>query len=488
MKDDGAERTVMAVIGGTGDLATRRIIPALYRLFKSGGLPEGFETVGVARRALDDRGYRELLEAACRAAEPDFDDASWAAFASRVGYLRGDASDESVYADLGRRFFHSRYTNGLFYLACTPDRFGDAATLIAAAGLAGHIALVSGSSRNTAGYRRLLVEKPFGTDLSSARDLNRLLHDRYDETDIFRVDHYLGKDAVQNILYFRFANSIFEPLWNRKHIERVEITVAESGGIGSRGDFYDATGAARDMLQNHLMQLFCLCAMEAPSDLLSQEAVREEKVRVLRAVPHATAATASLVSVRGQYVSYRDEPAIHPESTTETFVALRLDVDNWRWAGVPFILKTGKALASRRTEIVVHFKQGDADVPGPALDANHLVLRIQPDEGVVLRFNAKAPGSDKAEREELVGMLRDSAAKTAGPYERLLADAIAGDPTLFIRFDETEEAWRLVDPILRSWDEEGASGLTRYASGSDGPDAAVLLAVETIPKRVQAAG
>ncbi|PKL25179.1 MAG: glucose-6-phosphate dehydrogenase [Spirochaetae bacterium HGW-Spirochaetae-3] len=481
MKDYGSRRTVITVIGGTGDLATRRIVPSLYRLFKAGGLPAGFETVGVARRALDDRAYRSLLETACREADRSFDPDSWAAFSSRIGYLQGDASDEELYDRLGRLYFSSPATDGLFYLACTPDRFGVAATRLAEAGLAGY-------ASKALGYRRLLVEKPFGTDLQSARKLNRLLHEDYDERDIFRVDHYLGKDAVQNILYFRFANSIFEPLWNRKHIDRVEITVAESGGIGARGDFYDATGAARDMLQNHLMQLFCLCAMEAPSDLLSQEAVREEKVRVLRASPHANAETAAEVALRGQYERYRNEPDVHADSATETFVALRLDVDNWRWAGVPFILKTGKALSSRSTEIVVHFKQGDADVPGPALDANHLVLRIQPDEGVVLRFNAKAPGSEKAEREELIGMLRDSESRTSGPYERLLADAMAGDPTLFIRFDETEEAWRLVDPILRSWSERGTAGLLIYPAGGDGPDVAPLLAAKSRRNDSRAAG
>jgi len=468
MKDDGAVRTVMAVIGGTGDLATRRIVPALYRLYRAGGLPAGFEVVGIARRELDDETYRELLRTACGEAGQTFAEGAWDDFSSRVHYLRGDASDPRLYENLGQSYFSSPDSEGLFYLACTPDRFGDAATRIAESGLAGH---ASGAT----GYRRLLVEKPFGTDLASARNLNRLLHERYDEADIFRVDHYLGKDAVQNILYFRFANSIFEPLWNRKHIDRIEITVAESGGIGTRGDFYDATGAARDMLQNHLMQLFCLCAMEPPSDLLSQEAVREEKVRVLRASPHATVRTAPAISMRGQYSTYVDEPDVRAGSTTETFVALRLDVDNWRWAGVPFILKTGKALSSRRTEIVVHFKQGDADVPGPALDANHLVLRIQPNEGAVLRFNAKAPGAEKAEREELVGMIRDSESKAAGPYERLLADAIAGDPTLFIRFDETEEAWRLVDPVLRSWNERGAAGLLSYPAGGEGPDTGALL-------------
>ncbi|MBU0926270.1 MAG: glucose-6-phosphate dehydrogenase [Spirochaetes bacterium] len=468
MKDYGAQRTVIAVIGGTGNLATRRIVPSLYRLYRAGSLPPDFEVVGIARRRLGEADYRGLLRAACEEVDEGFGSSSWEAFSSRVRFLSGDAADRGLYARLRALSFSAPGTNGLFYLACSSDRFGVAASGLAEAGLAG-----IGSGAN--GYRRILVEKPFGTDLSSARSLNQHLHEHYDESDIFRVDHYLGKDAVQNILYFRFANSIFEPLWNRKHIERVEITVAESNGIGARGEFYDATGAARDMLQNHLMQLFCLCAMEAPSSLLSQEAIREEKVRVLRASAHATAETAPALSVRGQYGSYLSEPDVRPRSTTETFAAIRLDVDNWRWAGVPFILKTGKALGTRRTEIVVHFRQGDTDVPGPALDANRLVLRIQPDEGAALRFNAKAPGAQKAEREELVGMRRDSGAEASGSYERLLSGAMAGDPTLFIRFDETEEAWRLIDPILRCWNDSPASELVTYADGSDGPDVARLL-------------
>ncbi len=468
---------VIVLIGGTGDLAARRIVPALFTLWREGRLAPGSRVVGMGRRSMDDGSYRRLLAEGCSAL-PGFDPAAWEAFSSRIEYLRGDASDPRPYALLSARRFADASTNGLFYLACVPDRFGDAARRIAEAGLAGR-------DSGATGFRRLAVEKPFGTDLASARSLNRLLHERYDESDIFRVDHYLGKDAVQNLLYFRFANALFEPVWNRKYIERVEISVTETGGIGQRGGYYDDAGATRDMLQSHLMQLFCLTAMERPADF-SQEAVREEKVRILRAVPHAAEGGDSLACLRGQYVrnheaglpGYREEPYVRPDSGTETFVALRLSVDNWRWNGVPFILKTGKSLAARSTAISVIFRAGSMDLNGQDPDANRLVLRIQPEEGASIGFNVKAPGSDGPARDELSGMFRRSGGQVPGPYERLLADALAGDSTLFIRFDETEEAWRLLEPVLSAWKRDPLADLAFYTAGGDGPDISRLLARE----------
>lgn len=468
---DTEKDELLVLIGGTGDLATRRIIPALYRLDNDGKLPAGFRVIALARTALDTQSYRDMLKKTCAQAGACFKPSSWAGFIGRIHYLQGDACDPGSYKKLKSSWFANKNTNALFYLACTPDIFGTAAALIAKAGLAGHKADYNGA------YRRLLIEKPFGTDLSSARELNRLLHEHYKENDIYRIDHYLGKDAVQNILYFRFANPIFEPLWNRKHIEKIEITVSESGGIGQRGAFYDATGALRDMLQNHLMQLFCLCAMEAPSDLLSQEAIREEKVRVLRSIPHIKSDLIPGMALRAQYHGYLQEAAVNPASFTETFVALRLDVDNWRWSGVPFILKTGKAMDRSKTEIVVHFKKGGALVHGKGGDANHLVLRIEPEEGAVLRFTSKAVGLEETVSEELVGMIRESRLKGPGPYERLLGDAISGDSTLFIRFDETEEAWRIVEPILNYWKNNPAKTTELYMRGSSGPDTSILLAL-----------
>ncbi|MBN1520068.1 MAG: glucose-6-phosphate dehydrogenase [Spirochaetales bacterium] len=459
----------VVLLGGTGDLATRRVAPALWKLWLGGQLGRRFRLVGMARRELDDQGYRALLDAAIRASLPAGmpGDPARDGFLDRVSYLRGDVSDPAPYAALAR-LLADPSENALFYLACTPDRFGDAASRIAEAGLAG-------TNSGTAGWRRLAVEKPFGTDLPSARALNQLLHERYDEDDILRVDHYLGKEAVQNILYFRFYNAIFEPLWNRKHIERVEISATETGGIGDRGGYYDDSGAARDMLQNHLMQLFCLVAMEPPGDF-SPEAVRDAKVRLLRSVPHAGPLEAPLDCVRGQYAqgtdgpAYLDEQRVRPGSTTETFVAARLTVDNWRWKGVPFILKTGKALAERACHIVVHFRKDD----DTASEANRLLLSIQPDQRVVLTINAKTSGGDSSEREELVGALRDTAGAYPDAYERILGDALRGYSQLFIRFDEAEEAWRLVQPFLEYWKRHPSSGLALYPAGGNGPDLGAL--------------
>ncbi len=421
---------VVVIVGGTGDLAMRRIVPALYSLWRTGILGPGSRVIGMARKCLDDETYRKILaEAAftpsCHgpALIHEADDAAWRRFMATVSYAQGDASSPATYRALAEGPLADNRANTLFYLACTPDRFGDAAKRIAEAGLAG-------KSCGAGGFRRLVVEKPFGTDLVSARELNSLLHRHYREEDIYRVDHYLGKDAVQNILYFRFANAIFEPLWNRKHIERVEISVCETGGIAGRGGYYDNAGATRDMLQNHLMQLFCLSAMEAPADMRA-ETVREEKVRLLRSVPHAEPTEVLSSCIRGQYgpgrdglggelPGYRQELFVRDDSATETFVALRLYVDNWRWRGVPFILKTGKALSRRSCDISVFFRQGDALAP----DSNQLVLRIQPEEGVILRINAKAGDGERCVREELIGKLREGQSAARDAYERLLGDAV----------------------------------------------------------------
>lgn len=489
----------LVILGGAGNLALQRIIPAIYKLWSIHRLPNNLEIIAID---LGQQGTEQYRGLACQiiqaihgtgqeAGQPIGD------FIRHVHFLGGDITKPETYRSLAAAHFRQDDANALFYLACTPALFGTAARLLAESKLAGnqHAANV---------FRRLVIEKPFGTDLAAARDLNCLLHRYYPETDLFRIDHYLGKDAVQNLIYFRFTNTIFEPLWNRKYIDRVEIVLSEDGGIGNRGGYYDQAGATRDMLQNHLMQLFCLTAMETPTSL-SDQAVREEKVRLLRATLLPEHSAELPAYVRGQYRAakdcgqgsgldsraaqngdrdstkvklpafstipdYRKEAFVPPESSTETFVALKLYVDNWRWQGVPFILKTGKALQRRYGEIGIHFRQCPVDMPGVTPDANRLILRIQPEEGVSMRFNTRAPGGLDSEHEELVGTLRDSASASPGPYERLLLDALRGDSTLFIRFDETEEAWQLVDPVLKRWAEQGSDDLLPYPAGSNGPD------------------
>jgi len=482
----------LVILGGSGDLALHRILPALYKLWSIGRLPANYEIIGISRLQLDRKQYRQLANRAIHALHGynEETDQPISTFLEHIQYLQGDVACADTYKQLTAGYFKQGNENGLFYLACTPDLFGEAALCLANCALAGND--YSGN-----GFRRLIIEKPFGTDLAAARELNRLLHCHYNEANLFRIDHYLGKDAVQNLIYFRFTNTIFEPLWNRKYIDRVEIVLAESGGIGSRGGYYDKAGATRDMLQNHLMQLFCLTAMETPTDL-SALAVREEKVKLLRSTMLPEHSADLPVYVRGQYIAapttgglhaipdYHQEELVDPTSTTETFIALKLHVDNWRWQGVPFILKTGKALDRRYGEITIHFRQSPVDIPGAAPDANRLVLRIQPEEGVSMRFNTRAPGGVESEHEELVGTLRDSASASPGPYERLILDALRGDSTLFIRFDETEEAWQLIDPLLKAWAATGGADLLPYPAGSTGPDISRLYRHHPLWKQAQA--
>ncbi len=502
----------IVVLGGSGDLALRRILPALYRLWSTETIPKHTTIVGLALQDYTDGEYKAVVRDSARTALPveDFSDASFGDFCENLHYIQGNVAEDAPYETLASRFLAKPGTNALFYFACTPDCFGIAAKKLASHSMGG-TAFSERASEGHPGFRRLVIEKPFGTDLAGARALNALLHRHYREEDIFRIDHYLGKDAVQNLIYFRFANTIFEPLWNRKYIDRVEISLSECDGMGSRGAYYDKAGASRDMLQSHLMQLFCMSAMETPESL-SPEDVREEKVKLLKSVRPVMDSQDGKAWVRGQYranpeaseapasgrptVSYRDEPLVNKNSLTETFVALRLHVDNWRWQGVPFILSTGKALSRRRGEIVVHFRQCPIEMPGASPDANKLVLRIQPDEGVSLRFNTKAPGSPGGgsstgfgagnEHEELVGMLRDSSTIAPGPYERLLEDALRGDSTLFIRFDETEEAWRIIDPMLEQWAREDPSALVEYAAGGGGPDLSALYRAPSMRPRMAA--
>ncbi|MGA2547947.1 MAG: glucose-6-phosphate dehydrogenase [Rectinemataceae bacterium] len=476
------EAAAIVVFGATGDLARRKIFPALYNLERMGILPPETLVIGFARRELSQEDFLAQMRESCAlfSHSKPLDEAAWERLARRVSYQRGSFDDETAYRALALRLAEPGVpANALFYLAVAPEEFAAVARGLSSAELG------CDSVRRALGecgaIRRLVVEKPFGRDRESARTLNATLQGCFAEEDIFRIDHYLGKETVQNLLYFRFANSIFEPLWNRNHIQSVEIDVLETGGIGSRGGYYDKAGAARDMLQNHLIQLLCLVAMEPPAGL-DPESVRNEKVKVLKSIRDYSSAELLARSRRGQYSAgraangsslpaYVDEERVAPGSATETFVSLKLEVDNWRFAGVPFTLRTGKALDRQVSEIRVTFNRPPATLfsgyCGDLLSPNVLTLRIQPDEGMWLGFNAKQPGAARVVPKELRFSYRErNDAYFPEAYERLIADALAGDSTLFIRSDEAEEAWRIVDALESAWAAGPSPKL--YPAGSSG--------------------
>jgi glucose-6-phosphate 1-dehydrogenase len=471
-----ADDCVLVIFGASGDLTRRKLLPAIYNLAEAGLLPQRFAIVGVARPHIDVDAYRQQMRERVRSAEGEPLDADkWTRIEERLHYTSGEFHDARLYdglaatlQDLGSRY--SIPANYLFYFAIPPDLFGTVADRLAASGL----------SKEQDGWRRVIVEKPFGYDLDSARSLNARLTGGFDESQIYRIDHYLGKETVQNILAFRFANGIFEPIWNRRYVDHMQITVAEQDGIGSRGAYYDKAGALRDIVQNHMFQLLTLVAMEPPISFGAED-VRDEKVKVLHAVlPLAQGAMARDV-VRGQYDGYRREPNVAPDSRTETFVAMRLHVDNWRWAGVPFYLRTGKKLARRDTHVAVHFKRAPfmlfRDTPVECLNPNVLELRIQPDEGISLAFDAKVPGP--LERLETVTMdfsyAKHFRQEPSTGYETLLFDAMTGDPTLFHRMDMVEAGWQVIDPLLRGWASDAGEAVPEYRSGSMGPPEAERL-------------
>ena len=479
--------TIAVIFGATGDLTHRKIIPAFYHLAKNNLLPDDFAIIGFARRPkTDDEFRKDLGEALLKFSHTKpVDDAIWQKLAARIYYFQGELDDVEAYKRLAEKLKVLPESpkigeNYLFYLATSPEYFGQAAQNLAAAGLA---------SRPDGTRHRLIVEKPFGTDLKSAQELNRTLQGAFAEKDIFRIDHYLGKETVQNLIYFRFANAIYEPLWNRRYIDHVQITVAEQVGVESRGGYYDHAGASRDMIQNHVFQLFTLIAMEPPASL-DAESIRDEKVKVLRSIPTPPLDFLQKNVVRAQYgggfikgkaiPSYRQEEKVAPTSLTETFVAARLEIDNWRWSGVPFYIRTGKALAAQFTEINIVFKRPPSVLFAASLDErlqrNVLRIRIQPNEGISLNFNAKVPGKAEAEPVDM-DFLYKSGFDHYLPeaYERLIVDALIGESTLFTRSDEVEQAWRLVDSIRDMWTKQTIRDLPLYSCGSMGPVESDLL-------------
>lgn len=462
----------LVVFGASGDLTTRKLMPALAQLADGRRLPPAFCVVGVARTEMSDEDFQgRMLEAVEKPS------AAWESAVSGFRYVAGDYKDPATFESLRavlNEVASTRGTGGnvVHYLATPPQVFGVIAGGLASVGL-----------HRTEGFSRVVVEKPYGHDLASAQALDREMHQHFDESQIYRIDHYLGKETVQNVLALRFANAIFEPIWNRRYVDHVQITVAESVGIGHRGSFYESAGALRDIVQNHVLQVLALTLMEPPASVDAQ-GIRDEKVKALRAVDVLSVDEVGSEVVRGQYTAgwvegeevpgYRSEEGVAADSRTETYVAMRLRVDNWRWAGVPFFVRTGKRLPKRYSEVAMEFHDvphlpfGRRETRG--LGPNALVLRIQPDEGITLRFGAKVPGQSFKVRSTSMDFSYGAAflEETPEAYERLLLDAMIGDPTLFIRTDEVEQAWRIVAPIQEAWSDPSFP-LAMYEAGTWGP-------------------
>ena len=472
------EHVAIVIFGASGDLTHRKLVPAFHTLKCKGLMPEQFTVLGVSRSQMSDDEFRDHLRTGVQAYcknKPD-ECGPWDEFASRFHYIPIDYDDPESYqkiaAWLGSCWDNRGSASCLFYLATPPSLYEPIVAQLGAANMA----------HPEDGWRRIVVEKPFGHDLKSAQRLNQEVHRVFEEDQVYRIDHYLGKETVQNLLVFRFANAIFEPLWNRNYIDAVFITVAESVGVGRRAGYYDEAGVMRDMVQNHLLQLLALVAMEPPGSLQA-DAIRNEKVKVLQSLRPFTAARVSRDVVRGQYEGYLDAHGVAEGSKTETFVGIRALVDNWRWSGVPFLLRTGKALSQRFTEVVLRFRTPPIDLlngPTPAdvcpLRPNDLRLLIQPAEGLQLGFLVKQPGPGMIMRHSELGFDYAQLGNGATPdaYQRLLLDALTGHATLFIRGDEVEAAWSFVDGIRAGW-EEASPPVRSYAPGSRGPEAADAL-------------
>ncbi|OLV16355.1 glucose-6-phosphate dehydrogenase [Deinococcus marmoris] len=480
------EPATMVIFGVTGDLSRRKLLPAIFGLWQDGLLGSAFNIVGVGRQEMTDEQFKDYaIKALQESKETDaIQPGSLEKFRELLYYEFGEFGGDEVYELVGKELdraeeAHGGRKNALFYLSTPPSLFEPISNGLGRLGL----------SDQSEGWRRLVIEKPFGRDLESARELNAAIHDTWDESQVYRIDHYLGKETVQNLMAIRFGNAIFEPLWNRGYVDHVQITASEDLGLEGRAGYYEEAGIVRDMLQNHLMQLFALTAMEAPA-AFDADAIRDEKTKVLRAVKPIPLGRVKEVAVRGQYGAgsmdgvkvpgYREEPDVKPDSRTATYVAVKLEIDNWRWQGVPFFLRTGKRLPKKVTEIAVVFKRAPLGIFPGGLERNVLAFRIQPDEGVSLKFSSKSPGQEMVLREVVMDFRYDAfGAQLESPYSRLLLDALIGDATLFPREDEVDHAWQIVSGILEAWDVRPSKGQTpdfpNYAAGTWGPEEAETL-------------
>lgn len=460
------ERLTVVIFGASGDLTRRKLAPALFHLFRTGALPQMCHFVGVARSQMDDESFRKALVDGMEDIS-DADRKEWSNFADRVTYTAGSSTEDESLQKIDKTVADyctdGSEDNRLYYLALAPSLYADTLQALGRCGMLDE----------SAGFRRVVIEKPFGTDLDSAKKLNEVVHSVLNESQVFRIDHYLGKETVQNLMVFRFANTIFEPLWNRNYVDHVQISVMESLDTEGRAGYYDKAGVLRDMMQSHLLQLLALVAMEPPATS-GADALRNEKAKVLQSVRKYAPNAAAENSVRGQYDGYRDEEGVASSSSTATYGAIRLYVNNWRWHGVPFFLRSGKALAHKESEIAVQFRPPPHTIfetHSSEVTPNLLQISIQPHEGVHLTFENKKPGTrmgtapEKLEYHFPKQMIRDS-------YERLLLDAIEGDQSLFTRSDEIEMSWQTIDPFVESWQTSLKSQLYSYEKGSLGPAAA----------------